>query len=202
MELSPFDSDEALAQQVGQGDKAAFSTLYDRYAQPVYSLVVHMLGSPDAEEIVQDIFLRLWHKADQFDPARGSFVAWFMTMARHRILDKLRERTQQQRATIADDIDQLLLNAIDHSASIEDDIWLRQQGKAAVEAIQELPEEQRRVILLAYFGGLSQSAIAEQLDWPLGTVKKRLRLGLQKLRKALTQQGLAVNTQNRTPNQE
>src|SRR5262249_42725139 len=173
-------SDELLVLRIGQQDRAAFTLIYERYARLVYALAVHMLGSAEAEEIVQDIFLRLWNKADQFDAQRGSFGGWFMTVARHRILNRLRERNQDDRAVIADDIGQLLAEAADGSANVEEEAWLRERGDAVLNALQALPEEQRQAILLAYFGGLSQSAIAAHLGWPLGTVKKRIQLGLRK----------------------
>jgi len=78
-------SDERLVALVSQGDKRAFSLLYDRYVRPVYTMAVHLLGSADAEEVVQDVFLRLWNRANQFDASRGTFKAWFMTIARYRI---------------------------------------------------------------------------------------------------------------------
>ena len=182
--------DEELARRVSIHDRAAFTELYDRYSRSVYALAVHMLGSTEAEEAVQEIFLRLWNKADQFDPARGSFGAWFMSSARHRILDKLRALSRQQRVVIGEAIDELLSNAPDSSASVEDQAWLRLQGNAILISLKDLPYEQRQVIVLAYFGGLSQSAIAEHLGLPLGTVKKRVQLGMQKMRTALMRQGI------------
>ncbi len=182
--------DEELARRVGQHDKVAFTELYDRYARSVYALAVHVLGSTEAEEAVQEIFLRFWNKADQFDAARGSFGAWFMTTARHRILDKLRTQSRQQRIVVGEAIDELLSNVADGSVSVEDQAWLRLQGNVILSALNELPFEQRQVIVLAYFGGLSQSVMAEYLGLPLGTVKKRVQLGMQKLRTALERQGI------------
>jgi RNA polymerase sigma-70 factor (ECF subfamily) len=179
------NSDERLVERIRQRDVNAFSALYDRYAQAVYGLAVRMIGGTDAEEIVQDVFLQLWHKADQYDPARGSFAAWFMTIARRKMLDRLRTLNRQDRAILADDIGEQLLSRADDALSVEEQAWLRDCGEAAREALNELPEEQRRVLLLAYFGGLSHSMIAEHLGLPLGTVKKRIQLGLHKLRVAL-----------------
>src|SRR5947209_8323062 len=105
--------DELLVSRVCERDIAAFTQLYDRYGRTVYTMAVRMLGSSDAEEIVQDVFLQLWNKADQFDPARGSFVSWFMTIARHRILDRLKSFTVQERITIADDLELVLDNVPD-----------------------------------------------------------------------------------------
>src|SRR5258708_2282889 len=194
MNLPQHDpSDELLALRLRQGDRTAFTLLYDRYARLVYALDLHALGNTDAEEIVQDIVLKLWNKADQFDAERGSFGGWFMTLARHRVIDKLRDRTHQEQAVAAEHIDTLLAEAADMSVNVEEEAWLRQRGDAVLHALNDLPAEQRRAIVLAYFGGLSQSAIAAHLGWPLGTVKKRIQLGLRKLRASLN--GLKTDEQ-------
>ncbi len=177
-----------LAARVARHDSNAFAALYDRYARMVYVLAAHMLGPSDAEEATQEIFMRLWNKAAQFDATRGSFAAWFMTIARHYVLDEVRHRRQQP-TYCADDIDQLIATPRD-DVDIAEQAWLSQCGAAAQRALADLPPEQRRVIVLAYFGGMSQSEIAQSLAVPLGTVKKRIRLGVRKLRAALRAQGL------------
>jgi RNA polymerase sigma-70 factor (ECF subfamily) len=182
-------SDEALVARVALRDATAFGLLYDRYARPAYALAVHVLGRADAEEAVQDAFLRLWRNAAQFDPRRGAFGAWFMAIARHRVLASLADRSRQQRLSAAEAIDRVLAQRADPAPDVEEQAWLNERGDAALRALRSLPAEQRRVIVLAYFGGLSQSAIAAHLDLPLGTVKKRTRLGLQKLRAALVDFG-------------
>jgi RNA polymerase sigma-70 factor, ECF subfamily len=176
-------SDESLVERVCQQDVTAFSQLYDRYARSVYVLAAVVLGPPEAEEIVQEVFLRLWQKADQFQPARGPFGAWFMTIARHHVWDVLR-RLHREPSLAAEVIDQLLMESAP-STDVEEEAWSQEVGEAVLYALQGLPVEQRRALVLAYFGGLSQNSIAQQLGWPLGTVKKRIRLGLQKLRTAL-----------------
>jgi RNA polymerase sigma-70 factor (ECF subfamily) len=183
-------SDDALAARVARRDVDAFAALYDRYAQVVYAMAAHMLGIGEAEEVVQEVFLRLWDRAGQFDAARGPFNAWFVTIARNYILDRLRRRGQQQRLFIAGEISGFLEEVADQSVDVEEEAWARERGDAVLGALRELPAEQRRVLVLAYFGGLSQSAIAELLGCPYGTVKKRMRLGMKKLRVALARQGL------------
>jgi RNA polymerase sigma-70 factor (ECF subfamily) len=136
---------------------------------------------------VQELFLRLWRKADQFDASRGSFNTWFRAISRHHLLDQLRRRSLQQGMVAAEQIDQLLTEAADPNVNIEEEVWQRQAGVVLLTALKSLPAEQRQAITLAYFGGFSQSAMAERLGWPLGTVKKRVRLGLQKLRAFLGQ---------------
>jgi RNA polymerase sigma-70 factor (ECF subfamily) len=186
-------SDELLVTRVKQRDVAAFTVLYDRYVQPVYAMAVYMVGNADAEEIVQEMFLRLWQRADQFDAERGSFKSWFMSAARYRILDELRQRNQEEgRRIVAEDISQVLANAKDPMIDIEKEVGLREDNQAILQALWGLPAEQRHALILAYFGGLSQSSIAQHLGWPLGTVKKRIRLGMQKLRAALEPQKLVM----------
>ena len=177
-------SDEALVERVRRQDVTAFGLLYDRYARLVYVLAVTALDRAEAEEIVQEVFLRLWRKADQFQPERGPFGAWFMTIARHRVWDVLR-RLHREPSLSAEVIDQLLMESAIGVGNVEEEAWSQEVGEAVLHALQGLPAEQRRALVLAYFGGLSQSSIAEHLGWPLGTVKKRIRLGLQKLRTAL-----------------
>jgi RNA polymerase sigma-70 factor (ECF subfamily) len=160
--------------------------LYDRYERPVYAMATHLLGATEAEDAVQEAFLRLWRNADQFDERRGRFAPWFLAIARHEVLGRLRRRTREQRLTLADDLDRLFAAVPDPKNDVEDLVWRRERGDQVLRALNELPPEQRRVLVLAYFGELTQSTIAASLGWPLGTVKKRVRLGLRKLRQALT----------------
>ncbi len=178
----PEPSDEQLVRRVVRRDVAAFSLLYDRYAPAVYTLAVHMLGRSEADEIVQEVFLRLWNRADQYDPARGPFVNWFMTIARNYLRDALRSRGRDQQIGLTEAIEHSLTELPDAQRSVEDESLRSEQNALISRALQSLPAEQRQALILAYFGGLSQSSIARQLNWPLGTVKKRIRLGLQKLR--------------------
>ena len=143
------------------------------------------------------MFLRLWQRADQFDARRGSFRAWFMTMARHRMVDELRSRARREGFLIAaEDIDQLLANTQDPTVDVEQEVWLGEESRLVRQALQLLPSTQRQVLILAYFGGFSQSTIAQHLGWPLGTVKKRVQLAMQKLRAALYKEALLVEMQD------
>ncbi len=183
--ITPEPSDEALVSRVADGDLTAFSALYDRYDRPVYTMAAHLIGSAEAEEVVQEAFLRLWRSADQFDETRGRFAPWFFSISRHEVLARLRRRTREQRLALVEDVDRLLAAAPDPVIDVEEQVWRWERGDLLLQALNELPPEQRRVLVLAYFGELSQSTIAASLGWPLGTVKKRVRLGLQKLRQAL-----------------
>jgi RNA polymerase sigma-70 factor (ECF subfamily) len=177
--------DATLVERVSRGDVAAFETLYDRYAREVFVLAAHVLGRNDADEVVQDVFLKLWQRAGQFDPARGSFTAWLMTIARHRVFDQLKGRRSAVAVAVA--IDGLLENVPDPGLEPEERVSLAERRATVLAAVRQLPAEQRRALVLAYFGGMSQSAISELLGVPLGTVKKRLRLGLAKLRASLSE---------------
>lgn len=195
----PEPSDETLVARVVQRDVMAFSLLYDRYVQSVYAMAVYMLGKVEAEEMVQEIFLRLWYRADQFDAERGLFRSWFMAVARHCIVDELRQRSQEeQRLVRAENVEQLLAGARDPMVDVEQEVDLREDSTTVLRALQALPSEQRRALVLVYFGGLSQSSIAQRLGWPLGTVKKRIRLGMQKLRAVFASQDFVVEVQNRS----
>ena len=180
------ESDDVLAARVADGSAAAWSSLYDRYAPSVYAFAAHMLGRDHAEDVVQDVFLRLWHSAGRFDPERGAFSAWFYTIVRNRIRDELRHRRRDERLLLASDADDLLAETPIPGVDIDEVVVQRERGQAALRALQSLPPDQRRVLVLAYFGaGLTQAAIADYLGCPLGTVKKRTRLGLQKMRALL-----------------
>ncbi len=183
-------SDETLAARVAGRDRRAFTALYDRHARAVFIFAAHLLGNADAEEVVQEVFLRLWNKASQFYPAQGNFRAWFMAIARNYVMDELRRRGQRQRIVVAEEVSDLLADAQDPEVKVPDQAWENERARAVRDALKTLPDEQRRAIVLAYFGGLTQSQIAEGLELPLGTAKKRIRLGLQKLRVALAEKKL------------
>ena len=182
----PAPSDERLVARVAQGDVHALSALYDRYARVVYAFSAHAIGRSEAEEMVQEVFVRVWFSAAQFDGERGSFSTWLMAIVRHRVIDELRRQGRGRAA--AEQIEAVLLSTEDPASDPEEEALERTRNELLAESLRELPIEQRRVLLLAYFGGLSQTEIAGRLDLPLGTVKKRTRLGLQKLRAALAEE--------------
>ena len=177
--------DETLAARVGAGDVAAFSELYDRHARRIYAWSAHVLGPGLAEDAIQEIFLRLWRHAGQFDPTRGSFGSWFSAVARHHLVRELRREGVRRRAAAGGEIDDVLASSASPEPGPEETAGSRAETAGLTRALRLLPREQRQVLVLAYFAGLSQSEIAEQLGLPLGTVKKRVRLGMRKLRAAL-----------------
>jgi RNA polymerase sigma-70 factor (ECF subfamily) len=182
-------SDEFLAERVAAHDTSAFSRLYDRYAQRIYGWSAHVLGSDRAEDAIQEIFMILWTKAGQFDHRRGSFSIWFMAVTRHHLSHEMRRAGLRQRFFAAQEIDAVLARLPDDDPEPPDQAADRESAARILSALRRLPSEQRLVLVLAYFGGLSQSEMAGRLSLPLGTVKKRIRLGLQKLRAELAPAG-------------
>ncbi|MGQ0539104.1 MAG: sigma-70 family RNA polymerase sigma factor [Gemmatimonadaceae bacterium] len=182
-------SDKDLVAQLALGDDRALAELYDRHSSVAYSLARAIVRDPnDAEEVVADAFAQIWRTAATFDPTRGAVVAWITTIVRTRSLDLI--RAQRRRARVVEDAAQAGAAddpiAMGSSGPSPDRELERSDAGALVrQSLAELPAPQRRVLELAYFGGMSQSEIAALLDEPLGTVKTRMRAGLEKLRAAL-----------------
>lgn len=171
--------------RVRTGDERALSDLYDRHAKLVFNLAQAIVGDiQDAEEVTEDVFVQLWTSGDRFDPDRGSLRAWLAVMARTRALDLVRARSRRRSAheRAASSDEEGLATPLSESDSA-DALVLRNELRAALDrALKVLNPDQRRAIELAYFGGLTQSEIAERLAAPLGTVKTRIRDGMIRLR--------------------
>ena len=176
----------ALLPAVARGDASAFEALYDRYASTVYALLLRILSNAeDAQEVLQETFVKAWTSAKMFDDVRGSEIAWLISIARSRGIDRLRSR--RVRNDREDEAGREISNrtaAVDTSESADKAIQ-SQEGAAVRGALAELPDAQRKALELAYFEGLSQSEIAERLGEPLGTIKTRMQLGMKKLRERL-----------------
>ena len=181
--------DHQLIRRVSQVDKDALEVLYTRYQTPVYSLAMYMLKQPAlAEEATQDIFLNIWLKASSFNSERGQPKSWIMSVAHHKIVDVIRSRRRTILNTDPADYETLdLLPA--GGASTEAQVEQTLERERIMRALETIPESQREVIMLAYFEGYSQSGMAEKLDQPLGTIKTRVRLAMQKLRTVLENDG-------------
>lgn len=181
--------DRALVERMEAGDERALGELYDRHGRMAYALAYAIVGErADAEEVVADAFGQAWRTAAQFDPSRGSVPAWLATITRTRALDLQRARGRRARALdrAARTDPQGLAAPLGSAGEAPDRGTERDELRRLVEgSLAELPEPQRRVIELAYFGGLSQSEIAAELGDPLGTVKTRMRAGMEKLRVVL-----------------
>ena len=181
--------DDQLVARVLAGDRHAFETLYDRYAGTVYGVALKMLGDREvAEDAVQEVFARAWRRMATFDRSRA-FAPWLFGIAHNYCIDELRRRRVRPQPVYEDD-EHPVLSDIPDDADVGEAAVIADQRRLVREALDQLPEEQRQALLLAYFGGLTQQEIATRLGNPLGTVKTRMRLGLQKLRALLHGQTL------------
>ncbi|MBI4762699.1 MAG: RNA polymerase sigma factor [Chloroflexota bacterium] len=173
------DSEESqLIAKIARGDERAFLEIYDRHASRVYGLTLRILGDPMlAEEAAQDTFLKLWSRARQYLAERGPFLPWLLTIARRVALDRLRLESRRPALSDSTDPDQTWQNIPDSDSNTDEARW-----RTLYFAVQNLHPDQRAVIELAYYQGMSQSEIAEVLGLPLGTVKTRLRAAMQNLR--------------------
>ena len=179
--------DEELMRRIAYRDLEAFRILYNRYGNLVYSTTLRIVRDVHlAQDMVQETFLRLWRKPESYVAQRGRFATWLISVARNRAVDEIRSRQRRYRHETASPEQQ----ERELPAPEQDDpaltAELADQRRLILAALAGLPSEQRQVIELAYFGGLTQQEIAQRLSQPLGTVKTRVRLGMQKLRAALT----------------
>ena len=175
-----------LLPAVVRGDLVAFEELYDRYSSTLYALLLRILGNPeDAQEVLQESFVKVWTNATSYDVERGSEAAFLISIARSRGIDRLRSR--KIRSDRENDAGREIstVSSFVVTKTGADDAIQSQESKAVRGALSELPDAQRIALELAYFEGLSQSEIAAKLGEPLGTIKTRMQLGMKKLRERL-----------------
>lgn len=177
--------DRDLLRRIGSADEEAFRELFRRYSPNALALARRVVRQPFiAEEIVQEAFLAAWQNAEGYREGRGSVRSWLMTMVHHRAVDAVRrEESQRRRAEDAQASDVLAVD--DPADAVVAQLGLPEERRAVRAALEDLPAEQRQVIELMYFDGLSQSKVSERLRLPLGTVKSRTLLGMRRLRSAL-----------------
>ena len=175
------NEDQELIERLRRGDKNAFREIYARYSQIVFNLAFRMLRSrEEAEEVVQEIFLQVWNKADSYDSERGAISTWIVNIARSRSIDKL--RTLGYRDQTTELIEDRVNSKSDFSRIIED----REESRKVIrEALDSLPENQRTAIEMVFFEGLTHIEAAEKLNEPVGTIKTRIRLGVSKLKEKI-----------------
>ncbi|MDX2272962.1 MAG: sigma-70 family RNA polymerase sigma factor [Cyanobacteriota bacterium] len=185
----PDLSDEsALIVKIAQRDQGALSDLYDRYARILLGVAYRIVGSlEEAEEVVIDVFSQVWRTAERYDATRARVDGWLFMMTRSRALDRLRSLQRSARSVqVSEQVAQIEVRFAENP---HDHLLLEERRSQVLMALEQIPAEQRQVIDLVYFKGLTQAEIAEQTGVPLGTVKTRLRLGLVKLKQALQQVG-------------
>ena len=182
-------ADEELMPLIGSKDPEAFEVFFDRHGGAAYSLAYRIVGEQSAaEDVVQEAFISIWRSGARFDRARGSVRAWTLSIVRNRAIDALRSRAGKAPKLTFDD--ELILEQRPADDSTEEEAMRHETAGEVRSALETLPDDQAKVIELAYFGGFTHSEIAAMLGVPLGTVKGRMRLGLEKVRGELAE-GLA-----------
>jgi len=179
--------DEELLEAFRRSDAGAFEEVFARYSHLVFSTCLRVLEDAQAaEDMTQEVFVRLWRRPELYDPARGRFVSWLLSVTRNRAIDELRSRGRRRSHETSGEMER----DVDEPTASDDPLMaaeLADQRAVLRAALDELPEEQRSAIELAYFGGLTHLEIAMLQRQPLGTVKTRIRLGMKKLKVALQQ---------------
>ncbi len=179
-------SDADLVELTAGGNPDALGVLYDRYSGAVFAFAFRILGDRAvAEELLQEVFFRFWKQARAYSEQRGSFITWLLSITHNMAIDELRRRGRRPQRADAEDPVLLLANVRDKDPSVEDRALMTTLRDQIGEAMQSLPVAQRDTIVMAYFEGLTQREIAEELQEPLGTIKTRMRLGMRKLRETL-----------------
>ena len=177
-----------LLRRIAQRERAAFEDLYSRYANILYASALKFVKEDaDAQDVVQDVFIQIWDKAKLYDPAKGKPLTWALTLTRNRAIDRI--RAIQRRTRLRDEFEQETF--VDESAGVREalsGVDASEKGQILRKAVSQLSPQQKKVIELAYFGGFTQTEIAEKLAEPLGTVKARARRGLLKLKELLGDQ--------------
>jgi RNA polymerase sigma-70 factor (ECF subfamily) len=181
-------SDEALVALAARSEQSALAELYDRFGRPAYGLALRVLRDEAlAEDAVQEAFLALWRTAGRFVPERGKASTWILTLVHRRAVDIVR-REERRRADALEQAPEP-----ESQAAVEEEAWLRLQRERVQDALRKLPDQQREAIELAYYGGFTQSELAERLGQPLGTIKSRMFGGLARLRELLGEPGMEMS---------
>jgi RNA polymerase sigma-70 factor (ECF subfamily) len=176
-------ADAELLRATARGDENAFAALYDQYSPILFGLLLRIVRDrPEAEDVLQEVFLQVWQQAANFDASRGRPFTWLVTLARSRAIDRLRSRESRERTANA-----AAQEVVEEVGDAVADAFRAEQSEIVKGALATIPEEQRRTLVLAYFEGLTQTEIAARTGQPLGTVKTRMRSGMQKLRELLGQ---------------
>ena len=183
-------SDEALLHAIAGGAVWAMDSLYQRYSRILYSLAYRMVADHQiAEDLLQDAFLSIWRRSTSFSPQAGAARSWLISIIHHRAIDHLR-RVRRRSGVQEAPLEELEFDETVAVVDVWDEVWRSLQSSQVRAALMKIPTEQRMVIELAYFQGWTHTEIAEGTQTPLGTVKARMRLGLNHLRRALLEEGI------------
>lgn len=178
--------DAMLVARMAAGDREALARLYDRLAKPLFATATRILRDPrEAEDVVHDIFLAMWEKAGSYDPSRGTPFAWAVTLTRNKAIDRHRTRNRRADLLAGAPLEDLPVGAAETAPDSAEQLDSGDRAVVVRRALATLPGEQQKALQLAFFSGLTQQEIAEQLQEPLGTIKARIRRGLLKLRDQL-----------------
>jgi RNA polymerase sigma-70 factor, ECF subfamily len=191
----PHEADDLhLIAAIAAGDSNALEQLYDRHAAVVYRVALRMLKNRElAEDVVQEVFWRVWRRSASFAHDRGRVTQWLFGIAHNLCIDEMR-RMRARPAPVYEDVEHpVIQQLVDEQTDVSAIAWTTEQRRVITDAMRELPEAQRQAIALAYFGGMSHQEIATKLNRPLGTIKTRVRLGLHKLGGLLVARGLQAN---------
>lgn len=179
-------SDSELISLVTQGDQDALAALYERYSRAVFSFSLRIVGDTQvAEEILQEVFVRVWQQGGSFQAARGTLITWLLSITHNLSIDEVRRRKRRPQKAESEEPESILAGLPDEGLGVEEEVWLSSLRISIQDALRQLPSAQREAIELAYFQGLTQREIADTLGEPLGTIKTRMRLGMLKLREQL-----------------
>jgi RNA polymerase sigma-70 factor, ECF subfamily len=180
--LNDQEVESELLKRVGEGDRASFEQLYDRFSGVLFSAALQILGDQrEAEDVLQDVFVQIWDKAKLYNAARGKPLTWAMTLTRNKAIDRL--RSIQRRFRLKDQVEkEAKVSSQMASPNSVDEVDAKEKSRIIHSAVLQLSQEQREAIELAFFSGLTQNEIAEELHQPLGTVKARIRRGMLKLK--------------------
>lgn len=176
-------SDEAIVALVARSEELALAELYDRYCDAAHSLARRVVrDSSLADDVVQEAFLSVWRGAARFVPEKATAATWLMTLVHRRAVDLVRREQRRRADSLPDDLDE---RRADGAGSASDVVWLRLERERVQEALRRLPDAQRELLELAYYGGFTQVELAERLGRPLGTIKSQMYAGLSQLRELI-----------------
>lgn len=177
------NDEKVLTARVQSGDFQAVEELYERHSRQAFGLALKILNNSEAaEDAVQDAFLRFWKQPSSYDPERGRFTTWLLSVVHNLCIDQLRRKRHNAVSLYQQETQEQILNLADEKPTVEEEVWLGIQRVAIRQALKNLSKEQQEVIELAFFKGLTHQEIATQTGQPLGTIKSRIRQGLMKLR--------------------